>query len=237
MTPYYDDGSVVIYHGDALDVLPGLAETIGAVVMDPPYSSGGRRAAETRRDYATTESRPDWFPGDNMGGDTYVWWLRQLGAAMFCMAQAGAHLYCFTDWRQYPNVVLGFESTRWTLSGCVVWHKMRGGAMGSFWRNDHELVPVFSKGTPSALPDGSFFNVLQATKPQGGEHPTEKPLSVVQRLAQATTGTILDPFMGSGTTIEAAKSLGRRAIGIEIEERYCEMAARRCSQEVLGLSA
>lgn len=68
-------------------------------------------------------------------------------------------------------------------------------------------------------------------------HPTQKPERLMRALVLMTDGMVLDPFMGSGTTLVAAKSLGRRAIGIEIEERYCEVAARRCSQEVLGLSA
>ena len=71
-------------------------------------------------------------------------------------------------------------------------------------------------------------------------HPCPFPVTLAVRCISATTRpseTVLDPFMGSGTTLLAAKSLGRRAIGIEIEERYCEIAAQRCSQEVLGLLA
>ena len=236
MTPYYEDDQVTIYHGDALEVLDALPDMrVGAVVTDPPYASGGRVPAATRSDYATGAHRPEWFMGDNMGTDTYIWWMRQLGKRLFDRSNPGAHLYCFTDWRQYSNVITALETVRWTLRSCVVWAKGRGGAMGSFWRNDHELVPVFAKGTPSGLPDGSYFNVLTSTKPQGGEHPTEKPEDVIRRLVSATEGTVLDPFMGSGTTLRAAKDLGRRAIGIEIEERYCEIAARRMGQEVLPL--
>ena len=72
------------------------------------------------------------------------------------------------------------------------------------------------------------------------DHPSPKPLKLMRWMVEHTTkpgDLILDPFMGSGTTLRAAKDLGRHAIGIEIEERYCEIAARRCSQEVLGLTA
>lgn len=69
------------------------------------------------------------------------------------------------------------------------------------------------------------------------DHPTQKPIRLLTRLVLMTSGTVLDPFMGSGTTLRAAKSLGRASIGIDISERYCEMAALRSSQEVLGLSA
>jgi hypothetical protein len=68
-------------------------------------------------------------------------------------------------------------------------------------------------------------------------HPTQKPVGVMRWLVEKTVGIILDPFAGSGSTLVAAKEAGRSAIGIEIEERYCEIAANRCRQEVLGLSA
>jgi site-specific DNA-methyltransferase (adenine-specific) len=234
--PYYSAGGIEIYHGDALDVLDAaLIGEVATIVADPPYCSGGRNQGTARQNFSKS-SRGEWFLTDNMGTDTYLWWLRQVGRRLFDTAQVGAHFYCFTDWRQYTNVVTASESVGWTLRTCIVWDKMRGGAMGSFWRNDHEFIPCFSKGPPRPLPNGGFFNTLHAVKPHGDEHATVKPVSIIQRLIEAGgLGLVLDPFMGSGTTLRAAKNLGRRAIGIEIEERYCEIAANRLAQQALPL--
>lgn len=232
--PYYDDGLIQLYHGDALEILPTLdANSCAGVVTDPPYCSGGRQQASARS-IREKNTRGEWFNTDNMGSDSYIWWLRQAVGELYRICTQGSHLYMFTDWRQYANVTTACETKGWTLRSVVVWDKMRGGAMGSFWRSNHEWCPVFSKGPPRPTPTQSYFNTWHGTKPQTGSHPTEKPVALMEYLIQATSeGTVIDPFAGSGTTLRAAKDLGRPAIGIELEEAYCEVVAKKLAQEVL----
>lgn len=234
MRPYYEHGGVTIYHGDCLDLLASGEIACNSVIGDPPYCSGGRQQAGARGALSKS-GREEWFLTDNMGTDSYIWWMREIVSRLWSISETGAHLYLFTDWRQYSNVVTACETKGWALRGCVVWDKDKGGAMGSFWRNNHEWIPVFSKGPPRPLPHGGFFNTWRGSKPQDDEHPTVKPLGLLKYLIEACgpDATVLDPWMGSGTTLRAAKDLGRRAIGIELEERYCEIAAKRLAQDVL----
>lgn len=225
-------GAATLYLGDALEIIPSIERVI-SVVTDPPYSSGGRNPASQRNVVSKSDSREadEWFITDMMGSDTYVRWMRQIGRASLDKCELGGHAYVFTDWRQYTNLVTAWESVGWGLRSVVVWDKARGGAMGSFWRNNHEWACVFTKGAPKPLPNGSFFNTWQGTKPQGDDHPTVKPTELIVRLCEASgEGAILDPFMGSGTTGVACARLGRRFIGIEIEPRYFDIACRRIEE-------
>ena len=115
-----------------------------------------------------------------------------------------------------------------------VWHKPNG---QSRYHYERVLVSGSAPGAKVYREAAILPNYLQYAA-ECVDHPTQKPLKLLRRIIAEHKGSpVLDPFMGSGTTLRAAKDLGRRAIGIEIEERYCEIAVRRCSQEVLGLSA
>jgi site-specific DNA-methyltransferase (adenine-specific) len=123
----------------------------------------------------------------------------------------------------------------------IVWDKGHVG-LGRVWRNQHELIIAARWNSSEFTEDGKLrADVLKfsATLSADREHPVEKPSELLLDLMKPTTsesGTILDPFMGSGTTLRAAKDLGRKAIGIEIEEKYCEIAANRLRQEVLAFA-
>lgn len=220
MRPYYDDGSVTIYHGDCREILPRLE--FDAIVSDPPYGI-------------------NWKPPRGFGKGTS-------GDAI-----AGDNDTEIRDWvrSSYPDVpTLMFGSHRASApAGTVltlVFHKdcVGAGIVGNWlpWYRDWE--PLFVCGrwpkTKPTRPGVVRTHELAATGYSGyvtrAGHPHAKPVDVLRDLLSAVPpGVVVDPFMGSGSTLRAAKDLGRRAIGIEIEERYCEIAAKRCAQEVLDL--
>lgn len=243
MRPYYQDEAVRLYNGDCLDVMPFFeASSFDAIVTDPPYSSGGRTQAASRNVISKADGREadEWFMGDNMGVDTYVRWMRQVAREGLRMVIPGGHAYVFTDWRQFTNLVTAWESVGWSLRSVIVWDKAKSGAMGSFWRNNHEWACVFTKGQPNPPAHRSCFNTWTGNKPHGHKHPTEKPLGLMQYIIEAIPkqkNQIIDPFTGSGTTLHAAKMLGWKSVGIERDQKYCEAVVRKVSQEVIPLSA
>lgn len=243
--PFYAADHGELYVADCLDVLPELpSDAYDAVVTDPPYSSGGRNQAEARgrisKNDADVRDHDEWFLGDNMGSDTYIRWMRQIARECLRCVIQGGHAYIFTDWRQYTNLVTAWESVGCTLRSVLVWDKAKGGAMGSFWRGNHEWVAIFTKGQPNPPAHHSCYNTWTGTKPQAGEHPTEKPLGLLNYIVRAIPrkkGKLLDCFAGSGTTLVAAKLNGFKATGIERMETYAQIAKARWSQEVLPLNS
>ena len=238
-TPYYSDDHVTIYHGDTLDVLAELEIPVDAVVTDPPYASGTRTEASKSSSGAMLRAgrfsdRP--IELDQMTTTGFVWLMRAVGQAVRPMLPDGASFLSFIDWRQWPNLVGALETCNYRVQGMIVWDKGSMG-LGNGFRAQHELVCHASKGVPT-IHDKGCGNVITHPRQAPDDHPSPKPEQVMQRLVEVVTvdrGVVLDPFMGSGTTLRAAKNIGRRAIGIELEERYCEIAAKRCAQEVLAL--
>jgi len=128
-----------------------------------------------------------------------------------------------------PTVYGMLEAHGFRVNHCLVWAKTHFG-MGTYWRNQHENIIFASIGQPNPMIDRGRGSVLtsRGVSPKHREHPTEKPLDLVTQIVSAVPGNlILDPFAGSGTTLIAARNSGRKAIGIEIEEKYCEIAANR----------
>jgi site-specific DNA-methyltransferase (adenine-specific) len=255
MKPYYSDDAVTIYHGESVNVLNGLGPLpIAAVVADPPYSSGGMfrsdRSIDPSQKYrgwsqnADGSSRaptaqPGSFGGDSRDQRSYFAWMTLWLSETWRMAMPSAQAFVFTDWRQLPVTTDAVQAGGWTWRGLLVWDKGVGRPMKGRFRNHLEYIVWASHGAMPEAEDVYPSTLLRYSPPTSDRvHITQKPLDLLtDLLSVAPRGDVLDPFMGSGTTLRAAKDLGRKAIGIEIEERYCEIAAKRCAQEVLDLAA
>lgn len=208
MKPYYEHAGITIYNGDCREILPTLTEPIDCIISDPPYGV----SFDTDYTRFTTGFKVDRkahkpVHDDDKPFDPSPW------LAFKTVILWGAN--CFPE-----------GLTRGTF---LVWDKRFGN--GAAFLADAE-VAWMNKGHGVYL-----LSVTQqgCIRPEPIDHPTQKPVKVMEWciVKAGDTKTILDPFMGSGTTLVAAKNLNRRAIGIEIEERYCEIAAKRLSQEVL----
>lgn len=219
MTPYYSDDHVTIYHGDCLDLLDSIEA--GVLVTDPPYGISWRKG-ENR---AAGSGRHGGIANDS---DTAI---RDAVLA----------------WWSGPAVVFGslYAAYPAGLKQILIWEKPPdAGVIGSVtgWRRDIEAVFLVGPWPTVTCRSGSVLrsvipNIGTSNSPAGQTgHPHAKPVDLMRALITAApSGLVLDPFMGSGSTLQAAKELGRRAIGIELDERYCEIAARRCAQEQLDL--
>ncbi len=238
MKPYYEQDGITIYQGRCQDVLPTLrAGSVDLVLTDPPYGIGGG-AAFVRRGGIAIERN------DEAGWNAAVPWNEWLPAAFSALVPDG-YIATFHD-------LAGIRGTldALTAAGFEPWRRYflvksapPPTPRATFASGVEECVIARRRGPNrrwyggGATPNrwiGLTPNRLNADH----GHPAEKPVAPMRSLIGAlcpTGGLVLDPFAGSGTTLRAAKDLGMRAIGIEIEERYTEIAAKRLQQAVLSL--
>jgi site-specific DNA-methyltransferase (adenine-specific) len=199
--PYYAKGGITIYNADLRDLWPIQA---AVVVTDPPYGVSYDSKREKRERIAGDEST-----------DLRDWMLE--------------------EWGDRPALVFGtWKAGRPQARALLVWDKMLGAGMGDTtlpWGPGSEEIYVRGKGWVKA--GKRQTNVLRfkgyaARAADRPDHPTPKPVELMRHLLErCPAGTVLDPFMGSGSTLVAAKELGRKAIGIDLEERYCAMTVDR----------
>jgi DNA modification methylase len=233
MTPYYQDDAVTIYHGDAREILPDL-DIIGtqAWLTDPPYSSGGFQ--EAGRAAGSIGKMGALTSADTIGGDTlstrgYMNLMRDV----LRHSRNAAEIGVFTDWRMWINTSDALEYAGLTMRAMIVWSKGNNG-IGRPWRNQHELIAFAMRNRSNKERVAKHGNVIDCARSGNEYHPTEKPLELLTKIVDNMVGdVVVDPFAGSGGVLRAAKTLGRQAVGIDIEERYCDIAARLCSQGVL----
>jgi len=215
--PYYDCDGITIYNADCREVLPQLGQ-FDLLLTDPPYSGQTHKGARTRTDGANSNKLVTFEPLN----PTNI--LKEIECVGWLVATV--------DWRHIPD----FESAG-ILTRFGVWVKpnsapqLTGDRPAQGW----EAVAICWKGEGRPVWNGGGSRaVWTCNRVDAVHHPTEKPVSLFRNWINLFGGeTILDPFMGSGTTLEAAKLEGRKAVGIEINEKYCEAAVNRLAQGVL----
>lgn len=207
MTPYYEDALVTLYHASCLEELTWLEADV--LVTDPPY---GMKYKSNRKKHKAIQ------------GDGNVD-LRERVLAL---------------WGDRPAIMFGtWKAPRPDkVRQLVVWDK-RGGAgfsgdLNMPWADITEEIYVFGQGwVGPRVP--AIYSIPTLHNSQRPDHPTPKPVSLMGELiAHAPPGVITDPMAGSGSTLVAARNLGRKAIGVEIDERYCEVIARRLGQQAFS---
>jgi site-specific DNA-methyltransferase (adenine-specific) len=245
VTPYYADEAVTLYHGDCREILPALGVTADCIVADPPYG-------ETSLKW---DRWPDGWLDAAAGATRSLWCFGSFRMFM-------EHRDDFAAWRLSQDVIwrkqqgTGFTADRFRRVHESVTHWYRGD-----WHGMHHETPRIIHTGPDSrhghhggddhvahmgaiankawTDDGTRLMPSVIDVPNMHKraiHPTEKPPGILTPLIAYSCplgGLVIDPFAGSGSTLDAARQTGRRAIGIEADERYCELAARRLSQGVL----
>jgi DNA modification methylase len=255
MTPYYQRGDIRIYHGDSREVAPQL-EPVGLVVTSPPYADQRRygfKKGEFRWDHVVPRAlagvnlKPDGQMLVNLGlvhrdGEVVCYWEPMIHT----LRSFGYRLFGWYVWDQGSGMPTG-DMNRFLPSHEWVFH------FNAESRTPNKTVPCRSFGRMAVRTGGAINASVSAVQPfkvpdsvvrigremarNIGGHPAPYPVGFADFMLKAWDGTVLDPFMGGGTTLVAAYRLNRPAIGIEIDESYCEIAAKRLQAEVLPLEA
>jgi DNA modification methylase len=254
MKPYYEHAGITIYHCDCREILPNIPDhSIDFIFTDPPFGHNNNNGDMASHREAIFEGRKEKYIPENEfrpiandgkeANELFKWSIGEFNRLLYdgsccccCCCCGGGPDPQFARWSLWIDEVMNFKHM-------VIWDKGPMG-MGHHYRRSYETVLVAQKGTgPCRWFDTSkkVENIIRNIPkiiPKAQDHPTPKPIELVAyfiRLHSRINDVVLDPFMGMGPALIAAKQLGRKAIGIEIEEKYCEIAVKRLSQEVLPL--
>jgi len=216
---YYQDDSVTLYHGDCLEITAWLEADV--LVTDPPYGLDSHLSAGWKgkkpKNWERTFDKPDWDATLNVRNMVLELW----GDKPTAVFASPKRLDDPAPFREVP----------------LIWDKGNVG-MGdvSFpWGPSYELIYVGGQGWSGRREGAVLRNGYHSTnKATSIGHPTPKPIGLMEQLiGKSPAGVIADPFAGGGATLIAARNLGRKAIGVELEERYCEVIAGRLAQGAL----
>ena len=212
MKPYFQDEYVTLFHGDCLEVSEWLDADV--LITDPPYGM----AYKSGMDRTGMRTFHDAIHGDESS---------KARDDMLSMWSSDKAAIVFGTWRiSMPSDV----------KQVVIWDKSPCGFMGDLsipFGPTHEEIYIMGKHGWNGKREPSVINhqMLMSADKNRPNHPTPKPIGLMESLINKTTGIIADPFAGSGSTLVAARNLGRKSVGVEIDEKYCEIIAQRLSQQ------
>lgn len=221
MSLYYQDDYVTLYHGDCREVLPGLTETADLLVTDPPYG---------------VDFKSNWSGHAKIANDDGTADIMGMLALAVTKLRRHRHAYVFGAW--------DFAGTNLTAHTQLIWDKgiVGMGDLSMPWGTSHEPITFAvhesskanreqGKGRLSArIRQGTVLRADRTNGASSRRHPTEKPVTLLRQLIESSScfgDLVLDPFAGVGSTLVSAALEGRRSVGIELEEKYCEISAKR----------
>jgi len=221
--------------GDCLEVMEEIPTgSIDAIIIDPPYSSGGRRDANKSVRVSKRRGVDDvtWYSADNLSTNSFIWFMRACGSRFFRVLKEDGHLLSFIDWRMMSNLSAALESVGFKQINLLVWDKTYFG-MGRYFRNQHEFIAHFLRNASPKPIRQDVGNVFSIAPVRHGAHPSEKPTLLLEKLISVITNegdTVFDCFAGSGTTAVACKRSNRHYICVEKEPEYCAIAEKRIAE-------
>jgi adenine-specific DNA-methyltransferase len=222
---FYNQQGITIYHGDCQIVLPELpAASVHFVLTDPPYLVGYRGRWDS--------------PNEQIVGDTDPTWVEPVYRELWRVLKPDSFCVSFYGWPHCDTFLGLWKAIGFRPVSHLAFVKRQWG-LGRFTRGSHETAYLLAKGHPP-IPETAPSDVFDWSRESRTFHPNQKPVAALTTVLDVfcpSGGTVLDPFMGSGSTLRAAKDLGLPAIGIEIEAEYCRKAALRMAQQVIPFTA
>ena len=229
--PYYQDDYCTIYNCDCREILPEL-DKVDLVLTDPPYMLNDVTGGKPECDPFSHKWQGMLKSSDATAGIAQM----PMDVWMPLIADSvgeGGEFYVMCNDKNLRRFLNGFSDNGIRLHNVLVWHKPNATPNRWYMKNAEFCLYGFKSPAKKITDMGS--KTCNHYEHDEKQHPTQKPLEWMRLMVFNSRGTILDPFMGSGTTLRAAKDLQRKCIGIELEEKYCEIAVKRLSQEVLAL--
>ena len=212
-----------------MDCLEGMREipdkSVDLVITDPPYSG---LQAKSRGDgrFSQEDHHIDY---DDMSERAFLLFIKPIFRELYRVLKVGSHFYCFTDWKQLRNMADCIELASFKIVNLICWDKGHFGT-GAGYRSQSEYILVFSKGLPNIFNLNNVGNVITCKRATDNDHPHEKPLELINTFilnSSQKDDIVFDPFLGSGTTAEAAIKTERSFIGIDVSKDYFDAAQIR----------